>query len=62
MTEFMRFTVEEVNAGRADGWVLAAGWFCTQGTAWAWFQKVRKDHGTTLQENPGTSPGAVSHG
>ena len=39
ITEYMRFTVEEVNAGLADGWTLSAGWFWAQGTAWAWFRR-----------------------
>ena len=35
--EYQRFTVEEVNAGRAAGWTLAVGWFRAQQSAWAWF-------------------------
>jgi hypothetical protein len=40
--EYRRFTVEEVNAGRARGWVLSAGWFRLHHvpTAWAWFRRV----------------------
>ena len=37
--EFMRFTVDEVNAGRAVGWTLAAGWFPFGTSHWAWFRR-----------------------
>jgi hypothetical protein len=35
--EFTRFTIEEVNAGRADGWTFASGWYAFQNSAWAWY-------------------------
>ena len=37
--EFMRFTVDEVNAGKTSGWTFAAGWFPFQTSYWAWFTR-----------------------
>jgi hypothetical protein len=36
----MRFTVDEVNAGHADGWTLANGWFPFQSSWWGWFTRL----------------------
>jgi len=41
--DYMRFTVEEVNAGQAAGWSFVAGWFRFSQSYWAWFK--RDDHG-----------------
>jgi len=41
--EFMRFTLDEVNAGKADGWAFAAGWFPFQTSWWAWFCREASD-------------------
>ena len=36
--EYMRFTLEEVRAGRAAGWRFHAGWFVrASGLTWAWY-------------------------
>lgn len=37
--EYMRFTLDEVNAGLAAGWTFSAGWFPYQQSAWAWFTR-----------------------
>ena len=41
--EFRRFTVDEVNAGRAVGWTLEAGWFPFGMSHWAWFRREAPD-------------------
>ena len=41
--EYIRFTVEEVNAGKAAGWILAGPWRPMQLTHWAWFRKEVDD-------------------
>ncbi len=38
-TEYMRFTLEEANAGKARGWALASYWRPFQMTWWAWFYR-----------------------
>ncbi len=37
--EFMRFTLDEVNAGLARGWTFASGWFPFQTSYFAWFRR-----------------------
>ena len=39
--EYRRFTIEEANAGLAQGWTLSAGWFRLHHapSAWAWFRR-----------------------
>lgn len=39
MVEYQRFTIESVNAGRADGWAFASGWYPYQLSVWAWFRR-----------------------
>ena len=41
--EYMRFTIEEVNAGRAEGWTFLYGWFPFQASHWAWFRREVRD-------------------
>jgi len=36
----MRFSLEEVNSGRAEGWTFASGWYPFQSSWWAWFMRV----------------------
>ena len=44
--EYMRFTVEEVRDGRADGWRFWAGWFeRSSGLTWAWYCREASDDG-----------------
>ena len=38
-TEFMRFTLDEVNAGLAAGWTFTSGWYPFQTSWWAWFTR-----------------------
>jgi len=44
-TENIRFTVAEVNAGKARGWTFSSGWFQTPGSVgpWAWFRRDAAD-------------------
>lgn len=41
--EFMRFTLDEVNAGHAAGWTFASGWFRFQASWWAWYRREAPD-------------------
>ena len=44
--EYMRFTVDEVQQGKAAGWSFAAGWFRrASGLIWAWFRREVPDDG-----------------
>jgi len=37
--EYRRFTLKEVQAGVAKGWIFASGWFAFSQSVWAWFRK-----------------------
>ncbi len=41
--EYMRFSIEEVNAGQAAGWTFFYGWFGFQASYWAWFRREVSD-------------------
>ena len=43
VAEYRRFTRQEVAAGRATGWRLAAGWFQLSSFEWAWFEREAHD-------------------
>jgi hypothetical protein len=52
VVEYMRFTVQEVAEGRADGWTLACGWFPFQQTMWAWFRQTPTHQGDHHGSDP----------
>ena len=39
MREFRRFNIDDVNAGAAQEWTFASGWFPFQSSYWAWFAR-----------------------
>lgn len=41
--EFMRFTIDEANAGDAADWTFASGWYAFAGSAWAWYVREASD-------------------